>query len=231
MADAVDWDGAVNARRLAGGIYRMGRSEWVTETGWQQAWDAGVRTVIDLRNESERARRPTDPQVPSRALARFAVVHCPTEDPDNAQFQALCLPYLNHPRSYADNLRLFPELVTGVFRAIAAAEGPVVVHCSAGRDRTGLISTMLLRLAGAGPAEIGTAYELSVRGINAWHKVSPVPHPHERYYPEAELAPLLAERLEALARFAGGVEVADYLLDHGLSAAELAAVRAKLALR
>ncbi|MDN6332146.1 MAG: protein-tyrosine-phosphatase, partial [Micrococcaceae bacterium] len=29
----VNWEGAVNARRVAGRLYRMGRSEWLTERG------------------------------------------------------------------------------------------------------------------------------------------------------------------------------------------------------
>ena len=38
----MDWDGAVNAWHVAGGIYRMGRREWLTEAGWQQAYDDGA---------------------------------------------------------------------------------------------------------------------------------------------------------------------------------------------
>ncbi|HET6269771.1 MAG TPA: protein-tyrosine-phosphatase, partial [Arthrobacter sp.] len=32
------WDGAVNAWHVAGEVYRMGRREWLTEAGWQQAY-------------------------------------------------------------------------------------------------------------------------------------------------------------------------------------------------
>ena len=70
---AVDWDGAVNAWRIAGDVYRMGRHEWVTEAGWRQMYDDGVRTVIDLRASRERRQRDTDPQVPDDAKARIAV--------------------------------------------------------------------------------------------------------------------------------------------------------------
>ena len=50
----VSWDGAVNAWRVAGSVYRMGRREWLTAAGWQEAYRDGVRTVIDLRNPGER---------------------------------------------------------------------------------------------------------------------------------------------------------------------------------
>ena len=59
----LDWDGAVNGWHVAGGVYRMGRREWLTEAGWQNAFDDGVRTVVDLRNSREARRRDTDPAV------------------------------------------------------------------------------------------------------------------------------------------------------------------------
>src|SRR5439155_13393284 len=80
---AVAWDGAVNARHVAGGVYRMGRREWLTETGWQQAYDDGVRTVVDLRNPREVRRRDTDPAVAEAAWSGVTIVSVPTEEPDD----------------------------------------------------------------------------------------------------------------------------------------------------
>lgn len=226
----------MNARRVLGGVYRMGRREWLTERGWLQMHDAGIRTVIDLRNPTEQKRRPTDPEVRPEAMAGIAVVSAPTEDPDHpdhAETYADRLPpYLSHPDGYAGIVRLFPERIVAVFRAIAEAPAGVVLHCSAGRDRTGLIVTMLLQLADPDPDRAGRAaavqYEASVRGINEWHRVSPIKHPFERWHDDAELAPLLADRQASLAAFAEALDVERFLLEHGLTDAELAAVRAKL---
>ncbi|BCT77380.1 hypothetical protein SCMU_32220 [Sinomonas cyclohexanicum] len=60
--NGVAWEGAVNARRVLGEVYRMGRREWLTERGWRQMHDDGIRTVIDLRNPVEQKRRPTAPR-------------------------------------------------------------------------------------------------------------------------------------------------------------------------
>ena len=225
---AVAWDGAVNAWHTAGSVFRMGRREWLTEAGWQQAYDGGIRTVIDLRNPDEIRRRETDPLVRAETMAAFDIVHAPTEDPANSEFRELCVPYLNHPASYADNARIFPEKLAAVFKAVAAARGGVVIHCSAGRDRSGMIAAMLQDLAGAGEDAIARGYERAVRGINEHHRVSGVPHPHERYLPEEDLAPLLESRLESLLRFVHSVKAEEYLRHNGVTEPELAAIRVKL---
>jgi protein-tyrosine phosphatase len=225
---AVGWDGAVNAWHVAGEVYRMGRREWLTEAGWQQAYDGGIRSVIDLRNEAERRRRETDPPLSAEALARFSVVLAPTEDPANSEFRKICGPYLNDPAFYADNARLFPEMLAGVFKALAAAEGGVVIQCSAGRDRSGMIAAMLQDLAGHGDDTIVLGYQCAVRGINEHRRTAATPHPHERYLPDEVLLPLLELRGGSLLKFVRSLNTKDFLHRHGVTAPELSAVLGKL---
>ncbi|MEX5269801.1 tyrosine-protein phosphatase [Kocuria sabuli] len=223
------WDGAVNARRLAGDVWRMGRSERLTGAGWRAAAADGVRTVVDLRNAGERRRRDTDPVDEPAARAGITVLHRPTEDPAHPGFNRVGTPYLNHPRGYREYLRLFPGPLAEAVRAVATAEGAVVVHCSAGRDRTGVLALLLLGLAGASPERLLAEDEAAARGINEWHRVSPVPHPVERHHPEDELAALLADRRAALAEVAAELDAERYLREAGVPATELAALRRRLA--
>ncbi|MFI7482660.1 tyrosine-protein phosphatase [Kocuria sp. M1R5S2] len=222
------WDGALNARHLAGDVWRMGRAERLTPAGWRAAATDGVRTVVDLRNAGERRRRRTDPVDEPAARAGITVLHRPTEDPAHPEFPLVGTPYLNSPRGYRDYLRLFPGPVAEAVRTVATAEGAVVAHCSAGRDRTGVLALLLLRLAGAGPERVVAEDEAATRGINEWHRISTVPHPVERHRPEEELAAVLADRRAALEELVAGLDAERYLRDAGLTTAELAALRRRL---
>ncbi|MCU1519578.1 MAG: protein tyrosine phosphatase [Pseudarthrobacter sp.] len=229
----LDWDGAVNAWHVAGRVFRMGRREWLTEAGWRNAYDDGVRTVVDLRNSHEARRRDTDPAVAEAAWAGVRIVSAPTEEPDDPRFTALCGPYLNDPAYYGHNATLYPEKLVAVFRAIAeaAGAGAVVVHCAAGRDRSGMVAAMLQDLAGDSDELIARGYEQAARGINERYRTHGPPHSRERYVEEAELAPLLAHRGRTVVAFVRGLPTEDFLLRHGLGHAELAAVRSVLGAR
>ncbi len=75
-----------------------------------------------------------------------------------------CGPWLDHPRSWNDNATLAQSRIAHVMRVISEAEGMMLVHCAGGRDRTGMISAMLLQLAGATSAAIADDYEAGWRG-------------------------------------------------------------------
>ena len=205
----------------------MGRSEWLTTAGWEQAYADGVRTVIDLRNPTERNRRPTDPTIDEAVRAGIAIINAPTEEPGHPEFEQVAVPYMNHPRLYPANVEYFPDRIAEIFRRIAAAEGSIVLHCSAGRDRTGLVVSMLLQLAGRQDL-LESQYEAALRGINEWHRVSPVKHPYESHIGEQELAEHLAERVAALDEFVGSLDVEAFLLAHGLTQAEIDSIIGKL---
>jgi hypothetical protein len=193
--------------------------------GWLAA---GIRSVIDLRNGEETRRRETDPPLSAEAAARFGVVLAPTEDPGNSEFRKICGPYLNNPAFYADNARLFPEMLAGVFKALAAAQGGVVIHCSAGRDRSGMIAAMLQDLAGHSDEAIVLGYQCAMRGINEYRRTAATPHPYERYLPEEVLLPLLELHGGSLLAFVRSLNTKDFLQRHGVTVQELRAIVGKL---
>ncbi|KNC15071.1 hypothetical protein AC792_15515 [Arthrobacter sp. RIT-PI-e] len=232
---AVLWEGAVNARDLGGvgavvqpgRLYRMGRHEWVSETGWHEAWDDGVRTVIDLRNAFELGRRETDPPVGEGTLGRFEFVNLPTEDQSDAEFMALSGPYLSTPEYYRDNLERWPEKFAAIARAfLSARPGGVVVHCAAGRDRTGMVLALLLAAAGVPHEAILGDYTVAVTAMNDRYRGQETPHEEPRS--DEELAAWLEYARRHLQELLTGLDAAAFLKRAGLTGAELTALRARL---
>lgn len=239
------WDGARNLADLGGlplsgggstawgRVFRSAAPEWMTVQGWGDARAAGVATVVDLRNERERGRGPDHPVLRDEAMAGVAVVHAPTEDPDDPDFLAACGPWLDHPRSWTPNLRLHPDRLARVFAALADTTGPVLVHCAGGRDRTGMVGSMLLVLAGATPGAVVANYEAGFRGAAAhrghgWAYDADTgtwAHQPDEPWTDDELATALADRRPVLLQWAAETDVASYLLDAGVSAHDLARLR------
>lgn len=243
------WDGARNLADLGGlplqtgGRTRHGvvwcsaATEWLTTEGWRTARSAGLRRVVDLRNDAERVRRPEHPVVDERVLAGIEMVAAPTEDPADPDFLAECGTWLDHPRSWAPNMARYPDKFARVFIAIADAEGPVLVHCAGGRDRTGMVCSMLLSLTGVDPLAVAQNYERGFRGAaaHAGHAMSYDPSSGGWTYEQAaqewrpeELDEALAQRIPELLRWVEGTDVADYLLSAGVDERRLHRLRTLL---
>jgi len=227
----VRWGGVPNARDLgglptagdgrtrAGRYFRTARLDDAGPDGLAAMAAAGVRTVVDLRNAPE--VRPLE--LPA-SVTRHA---CPVEDPDDEEFMRTWGPHLDTPRYYPTVLETWPHLVAAVFRAFAAApEGAVVYHCAGGRDRTGMVTALLLTLADVPRRAIVEDYLLAVRANNARAAVEPGwDEPHRG--PE-ELATWCDDVAAALEDFLDGVDAPGFLRAHGLTDPELDRVRRRL---
>lgn len=239
------WEGARNAadlgglplagggRTVAGRVWRSAAPEWMTGPGWAAARQAGLSRVVDLRNDAERRRRPEHPEVDESAWAGIARVAAPTEDPDDPDFLEECGAWLDHPRSWTPNLRRYPDKFAHVFSSLAQSPGPVLVHCAGGRDRTGLVSSMLLALTGVETEAIVANYEHGFRGAGAHRGHGLAYDPATGSWKEAldvewtreDLDAALAERRPELMAWVRETDVEAYLLGAGLSPATLDRVR------
>ncbi len=203
-----------------GRVFRSGGPDYITTGGWRRARAAGVRTVIDLRNPGETARGTEKPAVDTDARAGIRFVSCPTEDPDDPQFIEICGPWLDHPISYADNIGLYPEKFAEVFREIAQAEGAVLVHCAAGRDRTGMVVSMLLSLARVTPEAIADDYVAAAIRFNSALGVVPGLTTETAHSAEV-MEERTASRRPALLAWLESLDVEAYLRESGLSTGEI----------
>lgn len=127
-----------------------------------------IRTIVDLRSTAEQAARPD--RVPEGV--RFC--SCPMmreqgsgEQPGSASafLQSLKVGYLAMIR---DGAPLVGSAVNAVLDGLE--QGAVVFHCTAGKDRTGVLAAVLLLLLGVSEEDITADYEVSytynARGVN-----------------------------------------------------------------
>lgn len=165
QSDALAIDGLINLRDLgglptaSGATTRPGRllrsesPHTLSVSGLQELLDLGIGAVVDLRTTSEREQRPSP-----LAEAGVHTLHAPifTDDED----------YPDHLSTAAEVycwwLRERRNGVAAAMSAIAdAPSAPVLVHCHAGKDRTGVVVALVLRLAGVSIGDIADDYAIS----------------------------------------------------------------------
>ena len=179
----LDWDGLLNARDLGGhptedggetrwgSVVRADSVRQLTDAGWQAVVDYGVRTIVDLRSDEELAEDPpTEKPVEAVHVSFFDSRPEVFEEVEQASVAAA-----DHASATRDVYLIFLEHfrsnVAAAIRAVAnAPDGGVVVHCHGGKDRTGLVSAFLLRLAGVPIEEIATDYSLSEERLRTRHE-------------------------------------------------------------
>ena len=174
----LNWDGCFNARDLGGlptadgrttrwgAVVRSDSLDHLTTRGWAALEAHGVRTIVDLRNDEERLSG-SEPRA-----AGITTVHVPLDDiADTALWEYIWANGLDgSPLYYRLFLERKPDRCAAAVAAVArAAPGGVVVHCGVGRDRTGLVTLLLLALAGVAADDIAADYELSTERLRAFY--------------------------------------------------------------
>lgn len=131
--------------------------------GQERLRSEGVSTVIDLRSRAEVTRQPN----PLAAHPGVHYVNRPIFDELAPHTQAAPSDGGNPlPAFYRTALDERHEALRDVMVMIAAArEGAVMFHCTAGKDRTGLVAALLLGLAEVGAEDISADYALTERLI------------------------------------------------------------------
>ncbi|MEQ6897496.1 tyrosine-protein phosphatase [Microbacterium sp. KR10-403] len=227
MQRDLTWHGGRNVRDLGGlpttegattipnRVARSARRELLTEQGWRDAAAWGLRSIVDLRIEAETGSREGDPA--ARAPEHVTITLAPTEDQQNSEFVETCFPILDSPEYWAHNVRILPDLVRTTLEAIAHAEPGILFHCSAGRDRTGLISTLLLANAGVTVDAIVTDYALGVRAMAGAGANGAATHDRQATWTDAETDAFLAEVTPHVVAFADDIDGVLDRLEIGLA--------------
>ena len=172
MTEAVErliaLQGAVNFRDLGGYAAGEGmRTRWrvlfradglgeLTESDLSVLRALGIRTVIDLRSGGELERGRFDVDAHPVAFHHFPFME---ELPDAQDFE-------RRPGFLGSQYREFLSDAGGQIRAaleVLADPGalPAVFHCTAGKDRTGVLSAIVLSLLGVDEPTVVADYALS----------------------------------------------------------------------
>jgi protein-tyrosine phosphatase len=130
-----------------------------------------LRTIADLRTETERARFPSAPSVAAGALTLAWPSGGPAHgwsQPTSAAWQDLTADgvraelgrlYVRIADAHVDPLR-------DIACRLADGGAPLLVHCTAGKDRTGIVVAVLLELLGVSREWILWDYEQTARHLN-----------------------------------------------------------------
>jgi protein-tyrosine phosphatase len=146
-----------------GRVYRTAVLSYFTGKDHPVLLDLGVRAICDLRRGEERQREPTRwPDASVRPLSWRDDENMPTirgfaaRRPNTAagMHASMLDLYRALPRWMAPRIR-------GMFECIAAGNLPLIVHCAAGKDRTGLAIAVLLSTLGVATPTIVEDYLLT----------------------------------------------------------------------
>jgi|SRR6185312_12599255 len=148
-------------------LYRSAHHAMATDADLEAITALEIAVIVDLRRGEERER------MPSRRHTAFAgrVIENETND-------AIADPWMEFVRgsdasegafrSYlSDYYRNAPyqerhiDLFRRYFRALAEADGPVLIHCAAGKDRTGILAALTHHLMGVERDDIFADYLLT----------------------------------------------------------------------
>jgi protein tyrosine/serine phosphatase len=162
----IELDGCLNFRDLGGyktqdgrhlrtgQLFRSDALHYMTETDVRTVRDEiGVRVVIDLRSSGEIRSEGTGPL----SSPPMAYHHLPLFDGTQDVADLKEVP-IELDDQYLFILRTAQGPISQVLRILANAPTPAVFHCAAGKDRTGVISALLLSLLGVSEKDIVEDY-------------------------------------------------------------------------
>lgn len=146
----------LNTRFLRDGCWRYIRSDVpdkLTDDEIEWLLDHNIRTVVDLRAPSEAEKRPC-------RLAEHPSFNYYRKPVSTGDITPLCVEDV--PRSY---MAMADEKMDEILELVENAPTNVLYFCNAGKDRTGVLSALLLRRMGASRQEIVENYLLTAENL------------------------------------------------------------------
>jgi protein-tyrosine phosphatase len=225
-------DGGETQRRR---VIRADNIGALTEAGWRTVADDGVVRIVDLRWPEEAASDP--PRAVDIEVVRVSVLGESLDESMvfigelDANLDEVEDVSDHYAWSYVQFLERNRDRFARALAAVAEVDGPVVIHCMGGKDRTGLVAALLLRLAGVDTDTIGLDYALSgpnlAAHLSAWIDQAPTEVARRR---RAKLSQTPADGMRRVVETieARHGTVAEYLAAAGLSPAQIERLQGRL---
>lgn len=193
-----------------GVIYRSGTLSDATTSDLDKLAELGLKSILDLRDDEAKSSQPdktlNDP--------RFAEILLPVNGNGRV------------PKDHADQIESYLEMVEEpvsarrIFLALAHAPKPLVIHCMAGKDRTGIFIALLLLANGVPFHDVNADYMLSFPYLSRMSRLTMAKYPD---FPKTVLTPDVAFLREVMDRFSARYGmVDDYFQTIGLSDDDIA---------
>jgi protein-tyrosine phosphatase len=238
-------DGAVNARRVIPGVLLRADNlqSLSAEDVRRLVEEESLEVVLDLRTDTEVRSEGPGP-ITAEPAVRIEHRSLYPDSGGNTDLDAAVKPWGREDeqglpdetpvvQAYVSYLRRRPDSIVGSVRTIARAEGAVLVHCAAGKDRTGVVVAVTLDAAGVDREVIVSDYLATEERIHAiFDRLLSSPTYRDELkdtYPatHAPVAETMERVLALLDEGFGGS--AAWLTAHGLGEADLERLRRRVA--
>lgn len=162
------------ARVAKGRLYRSAHIARATESDFQRIRGMGIAVAVDLRRTGEREAEPCN--WPGEGITRVIATDIGERGalPPHLQFlRDTGMVTAEVVREHMlDTYRRLPfddryvELFSETFRTLAAGETPLLVHCAAGKDRTGVLCALIQDALGVARDDIFDDYALTNQAVH-----------------------------------------------------------------
>ena len=227
-----------------GELYRSGSLARLTDDDYIQVARLRIAAVVDLRALSERAAEPTR----WRAGKIDAYAKDYVSDTDQALGKILMSPGVTPTTvqsAMAEFYRQMPDQFSDqyaeIFHRLAARNEPLLIHCTAGKDRTGLAAALVLLSLGVPRETVLSDYALTDQAVGLMPAANSQtqgsgedPYAFLRRLPPAIITPLMRADPAYLEAAFGSIEAEYGSIDAyvqkrlGVTNTELALLRARL---
>lgn len=201
-----------------GRLYRSEAPVYLENEEWDVIEKMGVKTIIDLRSESEQRFAP---YIVLHAIEKISYplqqyeTHVPVDSIEKDKLAEMAASAFGKSleEGYERMVEDAPQRMAALLGMIARAleKGAVLFHCTVGKDRTGVLSAIIYLLCGVDDADIIADYQVSSTYLAGNPMFGSVP---------AEMRSFLASDPETMKSFLEAARRKDYLgllREHGLT--------------